>query len=159
MGAAESLSGWRSVLFAPLGDGQRRRRGSDGVKLALAGIALFCCVLAIGYSSHFDRVVGQALSPAPHGVSWLITVVYDGGAYAITAALILLALVTRRWLVARDIGLAALGAVAISLLLIFILGRNGGRPAGAAIEGFYLSFPVIQLAVYMAVDVYRERAQ
>jgi len=124
---------------------------SDGVKLALAGIALFCCVLAIGYSSHFDRVVGQALSPAPHGVSWLITVVYDGGSYAITAALILLALVTRRWLVARDIGLAALGAVAISLLLIFILGRNGGRPAGAAIEGFYLSFPVIQLAVYMAV--------
>ena len=121
------------------------------MKLALAGIALFCCVLAIGYSSHFDRVVGQALSPAPHGVSWLITVVYDGGSYAITAALILLALVTRRWLVARDIGLAALGAVAISLLLIFILGRNGGRPAGAAIEGFYLSFPVIQLAVYMAV--------
>src|ERR1700733_4700947 len=145
------MSRWRSVFFAPIGDGQRRRRGSDGAKLVLAAIALVCCVLAIGYSSHFDRVVGEALYPAPHSISWLITVVYDAGSFGIAGALILLALVTRRWVVARDLGLAAVTAVAVSLVLILILGDNGGRPAGSVIHGFYLRFPVIPLAVFMAV--------
>jgi uncharacterized membrane protein YbhN (UPF0104 family) len=142
---------WRTILFAPLGDGQRRRRGSDGVKLALAGIALVCCVLAIGYSSHFDRVVAGVLYPSPRSLSWLVTVVYDVGAFGITGVLIVLALVARRWVTARDIGLAAVGAVVISLLLIFVLGANGGRPAGTVINGIHLRFPVIQVAVFMAV--------
>ena len=30
------VRGWRSVMFAPVGSGQRRRRGSDGVRLAAA---------------------------------------------------------------------------------------------------------------------------
>jgi hypothetical protein len=33
---ASLLRSWRSVLFAPVGDGQRRRRGTDGVRLACA---------------------------------------------------------------------------------------------------------------------------
>jgi uncharacterized membrane protein YbhN (UPF0104 family) len=150
--APAHLSGrWRTLLFAPLGDGQRRRRGSDGVKLALAVIALVCCVLAIGYSSHFDRVVGGVLYPSPRSISWLVTVVYDVGAFGITGVLILLALVARRWVIARDIGLAAVSAVVISLVLTVILGANGGRPAGTVIDGIHLRFPVIQVAVFMAV--------
>jgi len=34
------LRGWRSVILAPIGDGQRRRRGSDGMRLAGAVLAL-----------------------------------------------------------------------------------------------------------------------
>ncbi|HUY66234.1 MAG TPA: flippase-like domain-containing protein [Acidimicrobiales bacterium] len=151
-GAAAPPPGrWRTILFAPLGDGQRRRRGSDGVKLALAVIALVCCVLAIGYSSHFDRVVGGVLYPPPRSISWLVTVVYDVGAFGITGVLILLALVARRWVIARDIGLAAVGAAVISLVLSVILGANGGRPAGTVVDGINLRFPVVQVALFMAV--------
>ena len=39
------LRGWRSVMFAPVGDGQRRRRGSDGVRLAVAVVGLLCALL------------------------------------------------------------------------------------------------------------------
>ena len=51
------LRGWRSVMFAPAGDGQRRRRGSDGVRLACAVVALVCCVLVIRYDSRVDRAI------------------------------------------------------------------------------------------------------
>lgn len=144
-------SRWRRAFLAPIGDGRRRRRGSDGVKLVTAGVALACCVLAIGYSSHFDRVVGEALYPSPHSVSWLVTIVYDVGTFGAAGVLIALALMTRRWEATRDTALAAVAAVVISLVLIIILGANGGRPAGSFVNGFYLRFPVIQLAIFMAV--------
>src|SRR5665811_1292124 len=48
------LRDWRSIFFAPVGDGQRRRRGSDGLRLAGAILALVCCVLVIRYDSRID---------------------------------------------------------------------------------------------------------
>jgi hypothetical protein len=141
----------RSAFFAPLGDGQRRRRGSDGVKLALAVVALVCCVAAIGYSSHVDRVVSNTLHPPPRGISWLITVVYDAGSFGITGLLVLAAVATRRWTVARDLAAAAAGSVVASLILIVALGGDGGRRNPTDIIGITLHFPVIQIAVFMAV--------
>ena len=44
---AREVGGWRSLLFAPLGDGQRRRRGSDGVRLAVAVLITLSAVLAV----------------------------------------------------------------------------------------------------------------
>ena len=52
-----ALRGWRSIVFAPVGDGQRRRRGSDGARLAGALLALLCCVLVIRYDSRIDRAI------------------------------------------------------------------------------------------------------
>jgi uncharacterized membrane protein YbhN (UPF0104 family) len=141
----------RSAFFAPLGDGQRRRRGSDGAKLALAVVALVCCVAAIGYSSHVDRVVSNTLHPPPHSISWLITVVYDAGSFGITALLILVAVAARRWTVARDLVAAAVGSVVASLVLIVALGSDGGRRNPTDTIGITLHFPVIQIAVFMAV--------
>ena len=59
-----ALRGWRSVVFAPVGDGQRRRRGSDGVRLAAAVLALVCCVLVIRYDSRIDRAIVAGHPPA-----------------------------------------------------------------------------------------------
>jgi uncharacterized membrane protein YbhN (UPF0104 family) len=142
---------WRQVLFAPVGDDRRRRRGSDGLKVGLAALSLLCCVLTIGYSSHFDRVIAQTVHPPPHSISWLITFIYDAGSFGITALLIVLALLARRWAVARDIGLSAAGAAALSGLLIVALGSDGGRSLGTPINGFDLHFPVVQIAVFMSV--------
>ncbi len=145
------LRGWRSVMFAPVGDGQRRRRGSDGLRLAIAVLALVCCVLAIRYDSRIDRAVVQVIHPPPRSITWLVTVVYDAGSFGITIVLVLLALIARRWEVARDIALSAAGTAAVCGILILFLGTSGGRPTGIVISGYYLTFPIFQVALFVAV--------
>ena len=142
---------WRSLVFAPVGDGQRRRRGSDGIKLAAATAGLLCCVLIIHYGYRVDRTITRVVNPPPSSISWLVTVVYDAGSFGVTAALIVLALLARRWVVARDIGVSVAGTAAVAGLLILLLGADGGRGSGTVISGYYLRFPVFQIAIFMAV--------
>ena len=145
------LRGWRSVLFAPVGDGQRRRRGSDGVRLALAVLALACCLLVIRFDSRVDRAITLVINPPPRSITWLVTVVYQVGSFGLAIFLVLLAVIARRWEVARDIGLSAAGTAAVSGILTVWLGSHGGRPAGVVIDHYDLSFPVLQIALFMAV--------
>jgi uncharacterized protein (TIRG00374 family) len=146
-----ALRGWRSIVFAPVGDGQRRRRGSDGARLAAAILALLCCVLVIRYNSRIDRAIVEVIHPPPRSITWLVTVVYDAGAFGVTILLVALALIARRWEVARDIAASAVVAAVVSGLLTLALGSNGGRPGGIVIGGYYMRFPVLQIALFMAV--------
>jgi uncharacterized membrane protein YbhN (UPF0104 family) len=146
-----ALGGWRAIFFAPVGDGQRRRRGSDGARLASAILALLCCVLIIRYDSRIDRAIAQVVHPPPRSITWLVTVVYDAGAFGVTVILVVLALVARRWVIARDIALSAAVTAALSGILTLVLGSSGGRPSGIVIHGYYMRFPVLQIALFMAV--------
>ncbi len=145
------LRGWRSVIFAPVGSGQRRRRGSDGLRLAGAILALVCCLLVIRYDSRIDRAIAQVIHPPPRSISWLVTVVYEVGSFGVTIVLVLLALVARRWVIARDIALSAAGAALLSGILTLLLGSRGGRPGGIVIDSYFMRFPVLQIALFMAV--------
>ncbi len=78
-----SLREWRAVVFAPVGDGQRRRRGSDGARLALAVLGLVLCLLVIHYDSRVDRAIAQVINPPPRSITWLVTVVYQVGSYGV----------------------------------------------------------------------------
>jgi glycosyltransferase 2 family protein len=143
--------GWRSVLLAPVGDGQRRRRGSDGARLVGAILALVCCVVLIRYNSRVDRAIIAVIHPPPRSITWLVTVVYDAGAFGVTIVLVGLALIARRWVIARDIALSVAGTAAVSGILILLLGSHGGRPSGILINGYVVRFPVLQIALFMAV--------
>jgi len=145
------LRGWRSVIFAPVGSGQRRRRGSDGVRLAAAVLALVCCLLVIRYDSRVDRAIAQVIHPPPWSITWLVTVVYQVGSFGVVLVLVAAALVARRWEVARDLALSAAGAAAVSGILVVLMGSHGGRPAGVVIDNYQLSFPVLQIALFAAV--------
>src|SRR5689334_5198485 len=145
------LRDWRSVMFAPVGSGQRRRRGSDGVRLAAAVLALVCCLLVIRYDSRIDRAITQVIHPPPWSITWLVTVVYQAGSFGVVIVLVALALLARRWEVARDIGLSAAGTAAVGGILIAVLGSRGGRAGGVVIVGYYMSFPVLQIALFTAV--------
>ena len=145
------LRGWRSVIFAPVGSGQRRRRGSDGVRLAAAVLALVCCLLVIRYDSRVDRAITQVVHPPPWSITWLVTVVYQAGSFGVVIVLVIMAVVARRWEIARDIGLSAAGTAAACGILIAVLGSRGGRPAGMVIDNVVMSFPVVQVALFMAV--------
>ena len=145
------LRGWRSVMFAPVGSGQRRRRGSDGVRLAAAVLILVCCLLVIRYDSRIDRAITQVIHPPPWSITWLVTVVYQAGSFGVVIVLVAAALLARRWEIARDIGLSAAGTAAACGILIAVLGSRGGRPAGIVIDGYHMTFPVLQIALFMAV--------
>ena len=145
------LRGWRSVFFAPVGDGQRRRRGSDGARLVLAVLALVVCLLVIHFDSRVDQAIAGVIHPPPWSITWLVTVVYQAGSFGVVIVLVGVALLARRWEIARDIGLSAAGTAAISGILVALLGGNGGRPPGIVIHGYYMTFPVLQIALFMAV--------
>src|SRR5215469_6193242 len=147
------LHSWRSAVFAPAGDGQRRRRGTDGVRLASAIVAVVCCLLIIRFDSRTDRAIVAVIHPPPRSIEWLVTLVYDVGSFGVIIVLAALALIGRRWVVIRDIGLSAAGAAAVSGLLIAALGNRGGRPEGVMIGGYDLSFPVLRVALFMAVAI------
>ena len=116
---------WRSVAFAPVGNDIRRRRGSDGLRLVAAVTALLLCVLIIRYGYRVDSVITRVVNPPPASISWLVTLVYDAGAFGVTAVLVVLALIARRFEVARDIGLSVIGTGAVSGLLVLVLGATG----------------------------------
>jgi glycosyltransferase 2 family protein len=150
--ASPAVRDWRSVVFAPLGDGQRRRRrGSDGVRLAVAVVATVCAVLAVQSNSRPEEVIAGVLSPPPEGVRWLVDVFWIGGSFGTVAVLLLLAAVRRRWDVLRDLTIAAGGALAASGLLVLVLGAAGGRPHAVYFAGYHLSFPVLHVAVAVGV--------
>ena len=151
-GAERSLvRDWRSVLLAPAGDGRRRRRGTDGMRLAAAVLALACCLLIIHYDSRIDRAIVAVIHPPPWSITWLVTVVYQAGSFGVVIVLVALALLARRWEIARDIGLSAVGAAAVTGLLVLWLGSHGGRPSGVVIGDYDLSFPVLRIALFAAV--------
>ncbi|HEV2451322.1 MAG TPA: hypothetical protein VGS62_05305, partial [Streptosporangiaceae bacterium] len=145
------LRTWRSILLAPAGDGQRRRRGSDGLRLAVAILTLACCVLLIRYDSRMDRAIVNVVHPPPRSITWLVTVLYQAGSFGVVIVLAGLALIARRWVIARDIALAATIAAGASGALILALGSRGGRPGGIAFKGYDLGFPVLRIAVFAAV--------
>src|SRR5215475_55332 len=142
---------WRSLVFAPLGDGQRRRRGSDGVRLAVAVLATLCAVLAVQSNSRPEQIIADVLNPPPDGMRWLINVFWIGGSFGTVAVLLLLAAIRRRWDVLRDLAIAAGGALAVSGILVLALGAAGGRPQTLYFAGYNLSFPVLHVAVAVGV--------
>ena len=142
---------WRSLVFAPLGDGQRRRRGSDAVRLAVAVLATLCAVLAVQSNSRPEQVIADVLFPSPDGIRWLIDVFWIGGSFGTVGVLLLLAALRGRWDVLRDLALAAGGALAVSGILVLALGAAGGRPHTLYFAGYNLSFPVLHVAVAVGV--------
>ena len=98
-----------------------------------------------------DRAITQVIHPPPWSITWLVTVVYQAGSFGVVVVLAGLALLARRWEIARDLGLSAAGTAAVCGILIALLGSRGGRPGGIVIDGYYMSFPVLQVALFMAV--------
>src|ERR1700722_10029222 len=101
---------WRSIVFAPVGDGATRRRGSDAVKVVLAVLAVLFCWLISGTPAAPELAILHFLTPPPEAVRWLVNTVWWLGSVGVIVALGILALLSKRHNVARDILLSGLVA-------------------------------------------------
>ena len=144
-------STWRSLLFAPLGDGQRRRRGSDAFRVGLAVLVIVLCWLATKVNSSSESVVARVMAPPPDGIRWLVTSIWWVGSVGLSIVVIVLALVSRRWSVIRDCLISGAGAWLVCVGLGLLLGSDGGRPPSGAPLGYTLAFPVARVAATVAV--------
>ena len=142
---------WRAVLFAPVGDGQTRRRGSDAVRLGLSVLVVVLCAFAVRVNPASEKAVVNALTPVPNGIVWLVTTAGWLSSLGLVTVVAVLALISRRAAVIRDTFLSGAGAWLLGVLLGVEFGPFGGRPPGGAPHGYDLSFPVARVAATVAV--------
>ena len=142
---------WRSIVFAPVGDGATRRRGSDGLRVVVMVLAVTCCWLITLGVAQPQTTITTFFTSAPNGVQWVVNVVWWVGSIGTIVVLSVLALVSKRRNVARDLVLAGGGAYLFSLLLALIIGPNGAHDPTPALAGVNLGFPLARVAATIAV--------
>ena len=142
---------WRAMLFAPAGDGQTRRRGTDGIRLAFAVLGVFLCWILTHANSSAEHSIATTLASPPNGIVWLVSATWWIASVGVIVVIAALALISRRWSVVRDIGLSGLVAYLLCILSTLLLGGNGGRPPSPSLHQFDLSFPVARVAATVGV--------
>ena len=148
---------WRSIVFAPIGDGRRRRRSSDATRLILASLAVLCSVEIVRANLHPEVTVQRVLGSPPDGVRWLVDVSWIFGSWGTVAIILGLAAAAtgwhgaRGWQGLRDVVASAIGALIVTGVLVLVLGSAAGRPDVASLHGYSRSFPVLHIAIAVAV--------
>jgi uncharacterized membrane protein YbhN (UPF0104 family) len=142
---------WRAIFFAPVGDGRRRRRGSDAFRAGISVVVVLVCWLATRINPSSEKALIAILASPPDGIKWLVTSVAWVGSVGLIVAVVVLALVSRRTEVVRDVVLAGAGAWLVCVGLSVWFGPDGGRPPATAPHGFDLAFPVARVAAAVAV--------
>jgi uncharacterized membrane protein YbhN (UPF0104 family) len=144
-------SSWRAVVFAPIGDGQTRRRGSDAFRLGTAAVIVVVCWLATHANSHAEHTIATTMGSPPNGIRWLVSTIWWATSIGVIVVIAVLGLVSRRWSAIRDIGLSGVGSWVVCVLLVQLLGATGGRPPDPSLSYFNLSFPVARVAATVGV--------
>jgi uncharacterized membrane protein YbhN (UPF0104 family)/uncharacterized membrane protein YhaH (DUF805 family) len=142
---------WRALFFAPVGDGQTRRRGSDAFRLGSAVMAVVLCWVVTRANSKSEHSIATTLASAPNGLHWLISTIWWVGSVGIIILIAVLALISRRWSAVRDVGISGLAAWLVCVILVAVLGTTGGRPPTGALGAFNLGFPVARVAATVGV--------
>jgi len=64
-----SARSWRAIFFAPVGDGRRRRRGSDAIRVGIALLVVVICWLATRVNPSSEKALISAVTPVPRASS------------------------------------------------------------------------------------------
>ena len=142
---------WLSVVSAPAGDGQTRRRGTDAFRLGTSVIVVFLCWLFTRADSAAEHTIASALASTPDGLRWVVSAVWWIASFGLIAIIATVVVASRRWTALRDAALSGTGAWLICVILAVILGPSGGRPTTPPLHHFALSFPVARVAATVGV--------
>jgi uncharacterized protein (TIRG00374 family) len=140
----------RAALLGPPG-GTTRRRASDAVRLGTAVLLVAITIPLIRANTSVEVELTQLLTPVPNGLRWLVATVWQAGSLGVVGLLVLAGLLVPRLAALREMAVAGLATAGVCVVLSALLGPDGGRPPIARLDGIDASYPVIQLAVAMAV--------
>jgi glycosyltransferase 2 family protein len=142
---------WRSVFFAPQGDGVRVRLGSDVWRIVVIVVLFVFVVIGYRNGAGLQGWFVRLTTPAPIGVAWVLTILALVGTLGVIALLLLTSLISRR----RDVLIDVVGAAVISLVLILVFRHFVGVTAGTNLAATYpkinVGFPVPGVTVAVAV--------
>ncbi|HXW31881.1 MAG TPA: hypothetical protein VEJ21_02225, partial [Acidimicrobiales bacterium] len=142
---------WRSVVFAPVGDGATRRRGSDGLRVGAAALTILCCWLISYAPASAQTVVVHVATSVPTGVKWCVSVIWWIGTVGTVVVLGVLALLSGRRNVLRDLLVAGGISYVLALGLQLVMGPNGAHAPSPQLAGVNLGFPIARIAAAMGV--------
>jgi len=141
----------RAAVLGPRGGGTTRRRASDAFRVGVAIAVVAVSIPVMRANSAVELSIVHALTPPPTAIKWLITSVFWLGSAGLTLLLVIVGLLVPRLAAVRWTALAGLLTWGVCALLQVFLGPAAGRPPTAALAGVSTSYPVIQLAVTIAV--------
>ncbi len=142
---------WRSLVLAPLADGASRRRGSEVYRLISAALIVFFAWVVFTAGSAFDAKVADVVVPPPTAVQWLITGLWAVGTFGLIGLAGVLALVTRRRAMIRDVVVGAVMALLMSWILQWLIPQPPPAPAGSPLAHVDQHFPEPTVGVMIAV--------
>jgi len=141
----------RAAVLGPRGGGTTRRRASDAFRLGLAMIVVAVSIPVMRANSALEISIVRALHPPPEAISWLVTSVFWLGSAGVITLLVIVALLVPRFTAVRWTALAAMLTWGLCVLLGALLGPAAGRPPVSALAGLNAGYPVIEIAVTIAV--------
>jgi len=121
------------------------------VGFAVLLVGLIVAIIAAGPSVELD--VAADFTSVPNGLHWLTSTLWYLGSAGVIVVLALIALVSRRFTLARDTAAAGFGVWLLGLALSAWLGPIAGRPVPSTGSQSSLEFPLIQLAAAIGVAV------
>jgi uncharacterized membrane protein YbhN (UPF0104 family) len=142
---------WRSIVFAPAGDGSTRRRASDALRVGLAIVIVVVGSLIVRADSSPELRLENFLHAAPQGIKWLVTTVWYAGTLGVIVGLVLMALLAHRTTLARNAVLAGAAAWLGCGIAGWVLGANGGRAPIEGLGDVNQGYPLARVAVTVAV--------
>ena len=141
----------RAAVLGPRGGGTTRRRASDAFRLGLAIIVVAVSVPVMRANSAAELTIVRVMSPPPTPVRWLVTSVFWLGSAGVIVLLVIVAVLVPKLTAVRWTALAGVLSWGVCVLLSAVLGPAAGRPPADALAGVNAGYPVIQLAVAVAV--------
>ena len=138
------------ILLAPVGDGTRRRLGSDVARLIASLFIVLVGGLLIGGRSDVQGKIVEAVHPPPLGISWLITMLWVLGTLGVLAVAVVITVLHHRLEVLRDLVVGAGIALAICLGLQWLFGTTAGFSFDKGLDGVNLGYPTPLLAAAAA---------
>jgi uncharacterized protein (TIRG00374 family) len=141
----------RASVLGPRGGGTTRRRASDAFRLGLAIVVVAVSIPVMRANSAAELAIVRALHPPPAATSWLVTTVFWLGSVGVVALLALVGPLVPRLTAIRHTAVAAVVTWVVCILLGALLGPAAGRPPHSALAGLNTGYPVILLAVAVAM--------
>ena len=141
----------RATVLGPRGGGTTRRRASDAFRLGFAIVVVAVSIPVMRANSAAELAIVRALNPPPAAISWLVTTVFWLGSAGVVVLLALIGPLVPRLTAVRHTAVAATATWGVCILLGALLGPAAGRPPHSDLAGLNTGYPVILLAVTVAM--------